>query len=345
MLNKLQAKQMEAVHQRLHSPHLFIEDDLDIRADISAVLFDAYIASVDKLDFINNAVKGPTHVYDDDSTEYLNVTVIADYSDFFDKNRINIIKCFEEYVTRYNTESPIISMSDCVTGQIDREKHEDVTPHEIGLIVYGNDADHAKYDCVARELSYWVAAKSAELFFEVASNLEGEPLVQIDYHIDEFLDHQDAASGGMGRAQTKAILRAIGDEEFAKIALGYPDINNNRRVKGEIPELKYISDSMILDFYKFNRSDAINWLNDYINTSNYHHKLKENDLLGSLHLWMNNIGLMPHNNGISIFELADIVYADNQQHKHYRVVIKAIGILMVEWLTTSYQKFHTKDCL
>ena len=335
MLNKLQDKQYQAFIERLTTPQLQ-PDEIDTSGDISLKLFSAYIDMVGVKDFVEAAIKQE-------------IKQLEDEVDFFDKNRLAFIEFFEDAVAHDEDSTSILCMAHLIEMQAadsDDEggrNHEKITPHDIGFIVYGNEQQHAKYNYVAKELSRWVAMKSAAVFYDTANYLvkhKGELLITPDYHIDDFLYSQSESSDGkakMGWTQAKYILDTIDADIFAKNALSYPNIVNGKRENGKISQLAYLEDGF--RFYHFNRADILNWLDSYVQLNQEQHTLKQGDLLGSVHVFLTKIGLMPPNNGISIHAIADILYANNKEHKHYNTVIDAIAILAVEALTVSYQHF------
>lgn len=341
MLNKLQQKQMDALQMRLENPEM-LDPSIHTKGDLSLALFNAYISAVDKLKFVNNAIIG---LRKDKNDEYddANLTPVDDAETFYQENRLNIIKYFEK---DDDGISSIIAISDLINTQQDDgydgeySDYQEVTPHSIGLIVYGNDKTHAQYYLVCRELVTWITAKSADLFYDVARSLPNEPLIEPDYRIDEFLEQQHDSKLGMGWAQTKYILDTLNAKEFAEIALLYPKMDNKNRTDGKCQRLKYMEDP--LHFYDFNRLDTLSWLNDYINNGPEINGLKTGDLIVSLQLWLKNIGLMPIS-GISINEMTDIIYANNKANLYYDIVINAIAILIVEALTVNYQEFDRRD--
>lgn len=347
MLNKLQKKQMDAVLMRLENPES-VDKGVFTKGDISLALFNAYIDEINVLNFVNSAIKGLRRdPNDEDKWDTSNLTPVNSVIDFYDKNRLNIIDHFEKSANSDNDiTSPIMVMADLIDAQQEDDgdfHYEEITPHDIGLVVYGNDKQHAKYDIISREMVSWIIEKSTDLFFEVASNLKGEPLIEYDYRIGEFLDQQhNDKIAGMGWAQTKYILDTIDADDFAKIALTYPKLDHKNRIDGKIPALKYIDDAN--SFYDFNRLDTLSWFQDYINMPPSVHKLKQHDTLGSLQLWIDNIGLTPPS-GLGLNELASIIYTNNKEHPYYNLIINAITILAVEVLTVSYQAFDSADVM
>lgn len=339
MLNKLQDKQYQAFIERLTTWHQQ-PDEIDTSGDISLKLFSAYIDMVSVKDFVEAAIKQDSKL-------------LEDGVDFFNKNRLAFIEFFENAVAHDDNSTSILCMANLIEMQAvgsDDEggrNYEEITPHDIGFIVYGNEQQHAKYNHVAKELSRWVAMKSADVFYDTANYLvkhKGELLITPEYRIDEFLDSQSEGVYGkaeMGWAQTKYILDTIDADVFAANALSYPDLKNGKRENGKISQLAYLEDGF--RFYHFNRADTLNWLDSYVQLNQEHHNLKQGDLLGSVHVFLTKIGLMPPNNGISIHAIADILYANNKEHKHYNTVIDAIAILAVEALTVSYQQFDQAE--
>lgn len=339
MLNKLQDRQYQAFIERLTTPQLQ-PDEIDTSGDISLKLFSAYIDMVSVKDFVEAAIKQDSKL-------------LEDGVDFFNKNRLAFIEFFEDAVGNDDNSTSILCMAHLIemqsVGSDDEggREYQEVTPHDIGFIVYGNEQQHAKYNHVAQELSKWVAMKSAGVFYDTANYLvkhKGELLITPEYRIDEFLDFQSKSIAGkteMGWAQTKYILDTIDADVFAANALSYPDLKNGKRENGKISQLAYLEDGF--RFYHFNRADTLNWLNDYIELGQEHHNLVQHNLLGSIHKWIKDIGLMPLHHRPSIHDIADILYANNKGNKHYVMVVQSLAILVVEVLTVSYQNFDQAE--
>lgn len=344
MLNKLQNKQLHALRQRLEYPHS-VADGIDTHPDLSIVLFNNYVAEVGEQKFINKALEKVTDIKDLGKNNY---TYMTDKIKFFKDNRLEIIAWFEEFIERMDRESPIIEMADAVEYGLIEARCSEVTAHDAGFVVYGNDESHEKYGLIAEKLSEWVAEKAAELLFDVASNLENEPLIQTNYRISEFINFDGNIDWfAMGLDISSYLLEehneknSIDSAVFAANALEYIDVSHDRRVDGKIPELTYLTDEQAIRFYNSERVSILDWLNKYVHLETT--PLEHGDLLSSLHQWLNNIGLMPNNNGISISDFADILYADKKDHKYFELAVKGLSILVVEQLTTNYQIFYESD--
>lgn len=352
MLNRLQIKQLNAVRERLENPR-DAGDFINTHHDISIGLFNNYLNSVGEFNFLENALKDVMKIEDMCDKNY---TLMPDLIGFFDDNRLLIINWFEDYVEKMERESSIIEMADSIEFFLIDSREDDVTAHECGFVVYGNDKNHPRYKLIAETLSRWVAEKSAELLFEVANTLKDEPLIAPDYFISGFINFEENIDFvAMGLGISSYILEenprdanaGIDISKFCKNALLYPDMDHARRVNGKIPELEYFTEEDAIKFYDNNRVEVLDWFNKYIHIDAT--ALEHKDILGSVYSLIKSINLMPRNNdfastnSVSIHSIADIIYADNKNHPYYNLVVNALTILVIEQLTISYQEFYDSD--
>ena len=336
MLNTLQKKQYDAVRSVLSR---------NTSELLSLDLFEAYLEHVDCSKFAASAVLFKRPNKTDLGISMRKVSLNCTAMDFFSRHREKIAKFFEslaeDHQGLFSSETTSIMVaSDIATRGSIKQSPLVVTPHDAGLALYGVSSAGAKFQRIAEVTVIVISEVAAELFLKVASSIPGEPLVERDYFIPEFLNRVgDGDFSEFGLEIVKYTFDDVGAEIFVKNALTYKS-NNGARKDGKLVNLDYIDG--YIDFYDSNKLSIINWLNAHIE-SGKSEILVKGDLLNSIYKSIENFGLNSYGQKpiVSLHEIASIIYGNSKDNSAgYDVIAKTLMILVVEQISLEYQRYY-----
>lgn len=336
MLNSLQVTQFAAVKLLLSRNNSEL---------ITLELLEAYLEHVDCVKFAESAVLFKRINHPGVGTAMRMVRLDCTSMEFFSDNRAKIAKFFEGLAEDrrglLSTETTSLMVVADIASRSATNQDAIITPHDAGLVLYGMKSEGSKLQRIAEMAVVVIAEVAAELFLTVASTIEGEPLVERDYFIPEFLKR--VGEGEFSELKLRLVeytFDNVGADIFVKNAINYKPDNNAARQDGKLPNLNYIDD--YIHFYSFNKSSVINWLNAHIESVKSE-SLVKGDLLSSVYKLIENLGLSSYDNKpiVSLHEIASIIYGNNKDNSAgYDVVAKALMILVVEHLSLEYQTYY-----
>lgn len=321
---------MAAAREALQKPSTIIPEGL----------FESYIDCVDDLKFAENAVRFKKESAS--ITSLRKVSLNCSDVEFFVTNRAAITGVFERLAEEeqglMNEAKTSIEVAVDLANQLVKETDALVTYNEAGFALYGTDTQSPALVKIAETAVTLVGNIAAELFFTAACELGGA-LTKKDYFITEFLKRVEQGEFDFSWAMAKYILDTLDADTFAETALNYKPFSGDERTDGELLSLNYIQEHV--HFYNFNKKDILEWLGCYVKHEG--NELKSNNPVSLLSELIESYGLNPRKDGpaMSLHQISASLYGQDQEpHKNYEILTKAVMILFIEELTITYSKYY-----